>query len=512
VQAVTTEAYERGAYPGIVEKFEIINLHGYRTITLDSPFVATILIAQNGAGKTTLLNALDAFLKGQFLRLKDLQFSEIRCKLINGSEDLVVKQEDIQSLSDLPVNSEIATFSQKIQVEPNKVLNFIFNDFSILKEDIIRISDHPVYEATYRAFGYNQRTTLDNLEKIQSRALSYNANISKVITTVRVFLKDFEVIYLPTYRRIENPLELSDDNLHRRRRSKFIIPFSKLAGDMQFGLSDISERLADLNRDILFHSNRGYRKLSADIIKELLDGSFEEAEISDFYLPSSEDLNLFFSRLKKEGRWRTPFGEVDIPDINIDQLINPNSPVAETNRFLLYFISKLNSVIQATKDIEGQVENFIKKCNKYLSGIEEMQADSSSQEEYRQDSKALRLNREDLTVYAVSLPSERKIALDALSSGEKQMISLLAKLYLYPKQKIVLIDEPELSLSLDWQRQILEDVINAPTCKQLVAITHSPFVFDNSLEPFARSLNISINQDRIQSISSEENENEEEPH
>lgn len=72
------------------------------------------------------------------------------------------------------------------------------------------------------------------------------------------------------------------------------------------------------------------------------------------------------------------------------------------------------------------------------------------------------------------------------------MISMFAKLILYPKRKIVLIDEPELSLSLDWQKQILPDVLNAPLCLQVIAITHSPFIFDNSLEPFARSLRLSL--------------------
>ena len=72
------------------------------------------------------------------------------------------------------------------------------------------------------------------------------------------------------------------------------------------------------------------------------------------------------------------------------------------------------------------------------------------------------------------------------------MISLFARLYLYPGQKIVLIDEPEISLSLDWQLRILPDILNAPTCGQVVAITHSPFIFDNELEPFASSLKLRI--------------------
>ena len=80
--------------------------------------------------------------------------------------------------------------------------------------------------------------------------------------------------------------------------------------------------------------------------------------------------------------------------------------------------------------------------------------------------------------------------MDALSSGEKQVISLMAKLYLEPSRKLILIDEPELSLSLDWQRRILIDVQRPDSVEQFLAITHSPFVFDNELAQFAGPLDI----------------------
>ena len=66
----------------------------------------------------------------------------------------------------------------------------------------------------------------------------------------------------------------------------------------------------------------------------------------------------------------------------------------------------------------------------------------------------------------------------------------MARLYLSDKQKIVLIDEPELSLSLDWQRKVLPDIIKSEMVVQLLAITHSPFIFENELDSCARSLKI----------------------
>lgn len=64
-------------------------------------------------------------------------------------------------------------------------------------------------------------------------------------------------------------------------------------------------------------------------------------------------------------------------------------------------------------------------------------------------------------------------------------------------------------MSLKWQRQVLADVITAPLCKQVIAITHSPFVFDNPLEPFARAVNLSLDVDAIEPVEFYDEDNDE---
>lgn len=52
---------------------------------------------------------------------------------------------------------------------------------------------------------------------------------------------------------------------------------------------------------------------------------------------------------------------------------------------------------------------------------------------------------------------EETIDLIQLSSGEKQIVSIFSKLYLESDEKsIIIIDEPELSLSLEWQKMLLQ--------------------------------------------------------
>ena len=69
------------------------------------------------------------------------------------------------------------------------------------------------------------------------------------------------------------------------------------------------------------------------------------------------------------------------------------------------------------------------------------------------------------------------------------MVALFCYLYLSKSEKMmVIIDEPELSLSVSWQERILEDVYKSSACKSLIVATQSPFVYDNSLRIYAHGI------------------------
>ena len=67
--------------------------------------------------------------------------------------------------------------------------------------------------------------------------------------------------------------------------------------------------------------------------------------------------------------------------------------------------------------------------------------------------------------------------LRALSSGERQIVTMLYSASRSPfKSGPLLIDEPELSLHVDWQRIILGEIENQHQGRQIIACTHSPEV------------------------------------
>ncbi len=65
---------------------------------------------------------------------------------------------------------------------------------------------------------------------------------------------------------------------------------------------------------------------------------------------------------------------------------------------------------------------------------------------------------------------------DALSAGEKQMLSFLCYNAFY-SQSIIFIDEPELSLHVDWQRELFKVLESQETSNQFLVATHSPFIY-----------------------------------
>ena len=68
------------------------------------------------------------------------------------------------------------------------------------------------------------------------------------------------------------------------------------------------------------------------------------------------------------------------------------------------------------------------------------------------------------------------ISSDKLSAGEKQMLSFLCY-NAFSKNTAVFIDEPELSLHVDWQRRLFPTLMEQGQNNQFFVATHSPFIY-----------------------------------
>lgn len=462
----------------VVEHFKIIGLHGYKDISLNFGGRARIAIAENGSGKTTFLSALNAFLQADFEKFRSLAFRSIECKFWGHSRTLTLQKSQLpQATSNNSIarlSADLAKYSPRAQHSEIRRLVLSFNPKNFEAD----VANSRVFQDIYQKSPWSRtdvatrarklRTALEDLRTEELDALS---------SAIQSAMGPIQVLYLPTYRRVELPVakpaaERAAMQHNLLYQLDLELPDPRAKEDelgIQYGLADVDARLIELLTEIQRLSTQGYRSTSANIIDELLQVGEIKGPASSS-LPSVEALSLFLSRIDQSPA--KPAQRLN----SIKALYESGAIDSESNNLLRYFLGKLSAAVDRTRYLEASIEQFVERVNVYL--------ESSS------DEKRLEYDASRMKVAVKNLWTGNDVKLDDLSSGEKQVISLLAHFYLNFEKKILLIDEPELSLSINWQKRLLPDVLASPTCAQLLAITHSPFIFDNALDPFAGPLEI----------------------
>ncbi len=451
-----------------LESFCIKGLHGYKDIRIDFSGESTVVVAENGTGKTTVLNALNAFITRRFHRLASISFESIECKFRGAPHPISISKSQLTSKRD-DSNENLSQLAAIGGVPEQALAEFLLNTY--VPGNLWQLKEHPIAHQIYMDSPYDWDSLEDLFNNLYESLSSSLTDFAKTVSDeVKSHMEGIDVIFLPTYRRIERPVmkpSRSRQPPHRRP------PLNKAQhDDMAFGLADVQERLIQLSEDIERRSNIEYRNLSARVLQDMLTRQDTSENISASSLPDVDALGLFLSRVDRTAKTSSSLMLHRIQELYETGHINDTE-----NKFLRYFLSQLSQVIEETRETELVVEQFVAVCNSYLT--------------LSSDEKSLTFDARTLRVVVQNTWSNDPISLDDLSSGEKQIVSLMAHLHLSQRPKLVLIDEPELSLSIDWQRKVLPDIANSPSVVQLLAITHSPFVFENELDKFAAPLKVS---------------------
>ena len=112
---------------------------------------------------------------------------------------------------------------------------------------------------------------------------------------------------------------------------------------------------------------------------------------------------------------------------------------------------------------KGKKENL----NKLISAINVFFEESKKKIDFDGDDFLIVLNNGD------------EIKVSELSSGERQLLYIFLKVINNPPNTIFLMDEPEISLHLEWQEKLISEIIKiSPHC-QLIIVTHSPAIVMN---------------------------------
>ncbi|MFT5760922.1 MAG: putative ATPase [Polaribacter sp.] len=459
-----------------LQNFKIKKLFGYQNVDLHFDNNVLILMGENGLGKTSILNSLYFTLTKKWKKLLKINFDSISLTIDNNQF----------SFTKLQLNSYLESLNNKrnlryknLKSEITKILNiedlnsFISNrsEENIDKHRIIyeyvrknklavELNNPPIGLIVELIDLISKQPDFTSLEKLVSfLEIEFNTNI----------------IYFPTYRRVEEELH----NLGKLRRIHNDEMNNMLWDDedereetedledetlIQFGMEDVEERIRKIISKINDSSIKGFAKVTGEMLHQLQEG-FPKLSKDEILNINRNNIEIILNRVKNN------LSQADRENI----LMLLDSKELLTKPELAYFLTKLEDIYLRQRELDNSIKDFEKVTNQYLVG------------------KKMFFDESSVTLNIYNSQTEEKVELNQLSSGEKQIISLFSKIYLEDLSDLMIFfDEPELSLSIKWQKQLLPHVMESDKCKFLLAVTHSPFIFSNELENFAIGMNVFI--------------------
>ena len=242
-------------------------------------------------------------------------------------------------------------------------------------------------------------------------------------------------LFFPTFRRIEGGLSrnlissVADDSTRYRSDS--------ITDTLQRAMSQISTELSVLNHDNKFNNHSFISSISTHDIVELLTQAFADV---------SERTDSLQVKLSKE----------------ITQKIKDYYQASDESE-----TQKLEDATSVLDDIEKSVNQVAEHRDLFFrpfSVLSELIG------------KIFRGRGIRVTEVITLGDTEEALSSDKLSAGEKQMLSFLCY-NAFSDNTIIFIDEPELSLHVDWQRSLLPTLLDQGTGNQFFIATHSPFIY-----------------------------------
>jgi predicted ATPase len=420
-----------------IQKFIIKKLFGIKNISIDFDDPIKLLISENGGGKTTVLYMLYLILSRRFHQLNQFDFEEISLTFSNGSVVCLKKNE-------LSIYSQSA--SEYLPPIIREIKDNLGEDFHSLIDlckknlEIDELRQHDLLIKAASKLKVPKKILAENMNKYIKDILEPQLCIDRRIRESF----NYKVIYLPTYRRIERAFDVFES------ADQYAI---------QFGMNDISNTIDKITSKIKHQSVNWFM----DIDEELLDdvyGLISKTQIND-HSKKSQPLSL------------DPFSE-DLSEKRKQQILEilkRKESSKDINPDLAYLFTNLLQIREQQIKHQTDIESLAEVCNKYLV---------DKKFEYDDTKVELKI---------VHSKTNKEINLADISSGEKQIVSLFVKLFLGEHYKnAIIIDEPELSISIEWQKMLLPDIWNSNKCCFLLAATHSPFIFENEFDEFAITL------------------------
>ncbi|MCY4234107.1 MAG: AAA family ATPase [Bacteroidetes bacterium] len=404
-----------------------------------------LLAGPNGSGKTTILKLIDLVFNLSFNQLAEAPFHELKFFFDNDSKQLLVQRILTKTHDDaeLPLSFTLREDNTCKKFNPSKIKSSMRrNQLSLsMIEDLI---------PELQRVGQKQWITEDTryileLEDVITNYIKvFPDNIQKEINSVPDWLYDISrsinVRFIDTERLTCKSLE--KNHRHRTANSTMLTVtyYSRLlSNQIQVSISKYGSLSQSLDRSFPsrvvtndLHSTTSIEELKKDL----------------------NDIKQKRQRLEDAGLLSKDHHDLQIPDLG---------GADDSQRNVLSVYAKdTNKKLAVFDDLYEKITVFKKIVNHRFSHKHVYISDQG---------------------FFVSQNGDTSLNLELLSSGEQhELVFLYDLLFRASKNSLVLIDEPEISLHVAWQRKWLEDLNSIAELSKFRSIvaTHSPQIIGDS--------------------------------
>lgn len=444
-----------------IKSFKIEELFGIYNVDIPFEDDINIFVGENGLGKTTILNCINYVLQCDADNLYNINFKKI-IVIFRDQTKVEIKHDELltDNMFDLVARRRhMMYFSNDMEYENLSFVSIVKKIYRDLKKDSKKNMDI-------------SELSIAIMKKFRPLGVVNRSQIEKIVTELEnKSKKDWQliihdkmndnIIYLPTYRRIEE-----DFNKCMNNDMKYRNDIMKKISNLQFGMDDVELLIRKTCEELRNNTNEGFKEMTSNLLKDYVS-----------MLKNKPIKEKNTKRNIEESKLRIVFERLaDKIDENVKksiiELLNQDDKMSDFGYdYLVIIINNLLNIYEKTKDTDESLDNFTTVCNKYL------------------ENNTFIYNPFKIECNLIQEYGGEPIEFKNLSSGEKQIVSLFSKLYLSKNSNnIILFDEPELSLSIVWQSKLLPDIVESKKCGFMVVITHSPFIFDNDYKKYTRDI------------------------
>lgn len=436
-----------------IVEISVKELFGIKTfnynVKLNNDKRITIIHGPNGSGKTVLFKMIDGLFNRHYFVFWRYPFKEFIVTFDNGENIKVKREYDKERQFQYPeIIYSKGPVSLKLEISGEN-----------LRRGFTYSARHRVPSDEYiklLRFFSGERHTLEGYKSYDEIIAIFGEDLlsEQIIEPkwLRLLQEKLKVNFINTNRLLINR---SDSELSRRQGETWVNAITENSKDLS---TRIQEKI-----------------LEADTKAKTLDRTFPSRVISNVvsgkkrganYEAIREELNkleIHRQRLAEAGLLEpgTPESEFQIPKEIV------NSQQERTLR------SVLNLYIADTKEKLAVYQQLASKIELFKDIIQDML-------KY----KNLHISKNGFQLQSqAGLP----IPLAELSSGEQHLLVVIYNLLFRPFEKVdelVLIDEPEISLHISWQKRFIDDLlrINKLSTFDVIIATHSPSIINGRLD------------------------------